>query len=71
MMCAPEQMSVFQRPARGGPNLFGRLRDISCNNVIPVIPACPESFPLQRQDSGQAGMTLYAHFQLAYPASNG
>jgi hypothetical protein len=27
-------------------------------NTIAVIPACPESFPPQRHDSGQAGMTL-------------
>jgi hypothetical protein len=30
----------------------------SVNNLISVIPACPESFPPQRKDSGQAGMTL-------------
>ena len=30
---------------------------IFSNNAISVIPACPESFPPKRKDSGQAGMT--------------
>jgi hypothetical protein len=34
------------------------------NNAISVIPACPESFPPQRKDSGQAGMTMGLHFSL-------
>jgi hypothetical protein len=31
-------------------------------NASTVIPACPESFPPQRKDSGQAGMTLGFYF---------
>jgi hypothetical protein len=31
-------------------------------NSDTVIPACPESFPPQRKDSGQAGMTLESYF---------
>jgi hypothetical protein len=38
----------------------------SVNNLISVIPACPESFPPQRKDSGQAGMTLEFIFQLLH-----
>jgi hypothetical protein len=33
-------------------------------NTIAVIPACPESFPPQRNDSGQAGMTLNLYFSI-------
>jgi len=32
------------------------------NDPIFVIPACPESFPPQRKDSGQAGMTPGFYF---------
>jgi hypothetical protein len=35
------------------------------SNAISVIPACPESFPAQRKDSGQAGMTPGLHFSMS------
>jgi len=40
------------------------MRYILHNNAISVIPACPEYFPPQRKDSGQAGMTLGLHFSI-------
>jgi hypothetical protein len=41
------------------------MRYILCSNAISVIPACPESFPPQRKDSGQAEMTLGLHFSMS------
>jgi hypothetical protein len=41
------------------------MRYIHRNNAIFVIPACPESFPPQHKDSGQAGMTLGLHFSIS------
>jgi hypothetical protein len=41
------------------------MRYILRNNAKSVIPACPESFPPQRKDSGQAGMTLGLHFSMS------
>jgi hypothetical protein len=44
--------------------LFYKIRYLLHNNAIAVIPACPESFPPQRKDSGQAGMTLGLYFSI-------
>jgi hypothetical protein len=40
------------------------MRYILRSKAISVM-ACPESFPQQRKDSVQAGMTLWLHFPMS------
>jgi hypothetical protein len=47
-------------------DFIGRDAQSLAHNSCTVIPACPESFPPQRNDSGQAGMTVGFYDSIVY-----